>query len=158
MKVWGGRSACRNSAGPEPQRSVSKRSCRRATCFSLVQAGPVVELKVNGSRDIDAGEDDPQLASSYVTDIHQHLLSMEVRRRVRVPCVLDSISLAFSAPSTHSTNIVPLPTTCHFRKTLQSACVRYSLTGTIPAFQPESSRSPPANICLCHFAGSWMYI
>ena len=55
----------------------------------------------------------------------------------------------FPAPSTHSTHIVPLPTTCHFRKTLQSACVRYSLTGTIPAFQPESSRSPPANICLC---------
>ena len=62
---------------------------------------------------------------------------------------IDLISHAFLAPSTHSTNIVPLPTTCHFRKTLQSACVRYSLTGTIPAFQPESSRSRPANICLC---------
>lgn len=63
---------------------------------------PVVELKVNGSRDIDAGEDDPQLASSYVTDIHQHLLSMEVRRRVRVPCVLKSHTLPGSVNTQHT--------------------------------------------------------
>lgn len=61
---------------------------------SLVESGPVVELKVNGSRDIDVGDDDPQLASSYVTDIHQHLLSMEVRGRDLVTCV-PRLTLAF---------------------------------------------------------------
>ena len=73
-----GRSAGRNSAGPEPPATLISLSVSKR--LSLVQADPVVELKVNGSRDIDAGEDDPQLASSYVTDIHQHMLSMEVRR------------------------------------------------------------------------------
>ena len=80
MKVWGGRSAGRKAAGRASQRSVSLTLAGEPPVSSLVQAGPVVELKVNGSRDIDAGEDDPQLASSYVTDIHQHMLSMEVRR------------------------------------------------------------------------------
>ena len=88
MKVWGGRSAGRKAAGLEPPTLVKRLPLTALAgeppVSSLVQAGPVVELKVNGSRDIDAGEDDPQLASSYVTDIHQHLLSMEVRRRVRV--------------------------------------------------------------------------
>ena len=85
MKVWGGRSAGRKAAGLEPPTLVKRLPLTALAgeppvSASLVQAGPVVELKVNGSRDIDAGEDDPQLASSYVTDIHQHMLSMEVRR------------------------------------------------------------------------------
>ena len=80
MKVWGGRSAGRKAAGLSLTTLIVTNARSEPPVSSLVQAGPVVELKVNGSRDIDAGEDDPQLASSYVTDIHQHMLSMEVRR------------------------------------------------------------------------------
>ena len=98
MKVWGGCSAGRKAAGLEPPTLVKRLPLTALAgeppVSSLVQAGPVVELKVNGSRDIDAGEDDPQLASSYVTDIHQHLLSMEVRRRVRVLSLIQSHTLS----------------------------------------------------------------
>jgi hypothetical protein len=82
MKVWGGRSAGRKAAGLEPPTLVKRLPLTALAGEPLCRpwSSPVVELKVNGSRDIDAGEDDPQLASSYVTDIHQHMLSMEVRR------------------------------------------------------------------------------